>query len=402
MAEGNDGRRPKGGLPDAVGGSARRLARSLARRGAAPTVLVTGSTQSAVAAAATAVATSSWIKVRQADAPPTASGEKEWGIGRGPSTQAAVVPAQDEDVADALALSGTAVLLFGNTRDRDDAVWPAVSDAAEASPEATALAAQAELRDRVALRQRRDVLDRGAGGVDEHPLALGTVSIVCATNRPEELGNVLENAARQRGVAVQLVLVTHGFAADVAALAAFRAEHPAVEVVPVEADRSLTLGSCLNLGIDAAGGDDIVKMDDDNFYGANFLLDLARDLRLSGAGLTGKRAHLVHLSASGALVLRFADAENSWAKMVQGGTMYFKGDLIRDLRFSDIPRAVDTDVLNRLNADGVGVYSSDRFNFVSVRAADPHSHTWKVTDATMLTPTGRLITYGDPRAHAEV
>jgi hypothetical protein len=82
--------------------------------------------------------------------------------------------------------------------------------------------------------------------------------------------------------------------------------------------------------------------------------------------------------------------------------MYFQGDLIRDLRFSDIPRAVDTDVLNRLNADGVGVYSSDRFNFVSVRAADPHSHTWKVTDATMLTPTGRLITFGDPRAHAEV
>jgi hypothetical protein len=398
MAQVTGGRRPRRGLPDAVAGSARRLARSVNRRGAAPTVLVTGSTQAAVAAAAAAVATSSWIKVRQAAEPPTASGERARGVGRGPVTPVAVVPAQDGDVADSLALSGTAVLLYGEPRrDRDDAVWPAVADAAAASPEATALAAQAELRDRVALRQRRDVLDRGA----ESP-ALGAVSIVCATNRPDELGNVLDNAARQRGVAVQLVLVTHGFTADAAALAAFRTDHPAVEVVPVEADRSLTLGSCLNLGIAAADGDDIVKMDDDNFYGPAFLLDLARDLRLSGAGLTGKRAHLVHLSASGALVLRFADAENSWAKMVQGGTMYFQGDLIRDLRFSDIPRAVDTDVLNRLNADGVGVYSSDRFNFVSVRAADPHSHTWKVTDATMLTPTGRLITFGDPRAHAEV
>jgi hypothetical protein len=85
---------------------------------------------------------------------------------------------------------------------------------------------------------------------------------------------------------------------------------------------------------------------------------------------------------------------------VQGGSMYFQGDVLRNLRFGDLPRAVDTDILNRLQADGGRVYSSDRFNFVSVRRPDPTAHTWKVTDATMLTATGELMFYGDPVAHA--
>jgi hypothetical protein len=72
------------------------------------------------------------------------------------------------------------------------------------------------------------------------------------------------------------------------------------------------------------------------------------------------------------------------------------------MRFSDLPRAVDTDLLDRALADGVRIYSADRFNFVSVRGADRYAHTWTVADSTFLTSTGRLVFYGDPREHVEV
>jgi hypothetical protein len=53
-------------------------------------------------------------------------------------------------------------------------------------------------------------------------------------------------------------------------------------------------------------------------------------------------------------------------------------------------------------ADGVRIYSGDRFNFVSVRGTDRNAHTWAVSDATFMTASGRLMFYGDPRVHVDV
>ena len=62
-------------------------------------------------------------------------------------------------------------------------------------------------------------------------------------------------------------------------------------LVVVPADSSLTLGACLNLGIDASDGAHVAKIDDDNFYGRHYLLDLVDALDYSGAGIAGKWAH---------------------------------------------------------------------------------------------------------------
>jgi hypothetical protein len=82
--------------------------------------------------------------------------------------------------------------------------------------------------------------------------------------------------------------------------------------------------------------------------------------------------------------------------------MLFDGDVARSLRFSDIPRAVDSDILDRATAEGVTIYSADRFNFVSIRGRDRHTHTWTVADSTFMTKTGRLQFFGDPRPHVSV
>ena len=77
-------------------------------------------------------------------------------------------------------------------------------------------------------------------------------------------------------------------------------------------------------------------------------------------------------------------------------------DVARELRFSDIPRAVDTDLLNRAQAAGVSTYSSDRFNYVSIRGVDRHAHTWTVEDATFMNKASRVVFYGDPREHVDL
>jgi hypothetical protein len=285
---------------------------------------------------------------------------------------------------------------------------------------------QTELRDREALVLHREVL---VGHTYSHrvdqilgsqilggqilggPTTSRSVSAIVPTNRAHEIDNVLANVGRQAHDDLELVLVLHGLdpsdpdlsETDLseAGLRKRAAEHGVPHLTLLEADSTLTLGACLNLGVDASSGTYIAKMDDDNFYGRHYLTDLLNAFTSSGAGIVGKWAHYVQLS-TGAVVLRYPDAEHTWQRRIQGGSMLFEADVARSLRFGDLPRAVDSDILDRAIAEGVKIWSADRFNYVSVRGGDRTAHTWTVSDASFLTESGRLAFYGDPRAHVEV
>ena len=196
------------------------------------------------------------------------------------------------------------------------------------------------------------------------------------------------------------MLVTHGFhAADVHERAA---AHGVLDVVVVRAAAELSLGTCMNLGVRAATGHLVAKVDDDNFYGPHYLTDLVRALDYSGADVVGKWAHLVHLESTGATLLRFQHAEHRFVEQVQGGTLLMRRSFAERIGFEDLPRSVDTTFLAKVRTGGHTVYAADRFNFVSVRRADTGSHTWLITDEEIMQRSSRLLFHGDPISHAEV
>ncbi len=294
-----------------------------------------------------------------------------------------------------------------------DALVPRVDTAKDLRGELVARVNQEELVAREGLRLQRAVLAghtgahrarelASAAGLSLPSSAPSTISAVVPTNRTHELDNVFANLGRQDHPATELVLVLHGLDTDDDDVRRRAAEAGVQELQIVHADSALTLGACMNLGIDAAGGEFIAKMDDDNFYGARYLSDLLAAFSFTDAGIVGKWAHYVWLRSTGAVVLRYPDSEHRYERRIQGGSMLFAGDVARGLRFSDIPRAVDSDILDRALDDGVRVYSGDRYNYVSTRGDDRHSHTWTVTDSTFLTATGRLLFYGDPTTHVSL
>jgi hypothetical protein len=269
-----------------------------------------------------------------------------------------------------------------------------------------------ELRDREAVKLHRSVLDGHtyANRVDTildrsglaRPRATGAVSAVVPTNRIHEIGNILENVGRQAYPRVELVLVLHGVEVPHAEIRSRAIDSGVIDLTIIEADGSWTLGECLNHGVAAAAGSYVAKMDDDNFYGRHYLTDLVRAFDYTDAGIVGKLAHYVWLRSTDAVVLRFPTAEHTFQRLVQGGSILFKQEVVRELRFSDLPRGVDTDILDRALAAGVKTYSADRFNFASVRGGDRDTHTWKVDDNFFMTASGRLVFYGDPRTHVDV
>lgn len=284
------------------------------------------------------------------------------------------------------------------------------ADATEQRWAEVALRRHAELRARQATRSTRAVLGGWSASVRAETILRATgvpgrpsasVSAVVPTMRPDQLDHVLDFIAGQEHPHVQLVLVTHGFEVPGAQLRRRAAERDLDEVVVVPADASLTLGACMNRGIAAAEGSHVAKMDDDNHYGRHYLTDLLAAFEYTDAQVVGKWAHLVHLRATGATLLRFPEAEHCYRPLVQGGTLLMPRQVAVDVGFEDLPRRVDTTFLQKVTAAGGRVYSADRFGFVSVRGTDPQGHTWRISDLELLAKPSRLLFYGDPVAYAD-
>jgi SAM-dependent methyltransferase/spore maturation protein CgeB len=262
-----------------------------------------------------------------------------------------------------------------------------------------------DLRDRLGHLAMREVFAKhlyghraesvlSAAGVSV-PRRERSISVILPTNRPDQIDHAIQQVAAQDHRPLQLVLVLHGIPADGVEA---RARAAGLDnVVVISADTSLTLGAILNLGIDAADGAYLAKMDDDNLYGRHYLSDLAYAFDYTTAGLVGKGAHYTEMRTHGITLLRFPHLEHTEAELIQGGTILADGDVLRKLRFSDLPRAVDSDLLKRALREGTGIYSGDRFNFVSVRG-DREAHTWKVSDAELMRH-GRVAFHGSAGEH---
>ncbi|MFF2621989.1 glycosyltransferase family protein [Oerskovia jenensis] len=287
-----------------------------------------------------------------------------------------------------------------------------VSDREEAADTVRALVRSAELRDRAThLGQRRiwdghtyghrvqDVLHR-VGLAETATVRRPTVTVLLSTNRPHRLGHALRTIGGQRGVPVQLALLTHGFEIDEKAVRADAALAGIEDLVLLSAGSDVSLGGCLNRLVAAADGDVVAKMDDDDLYGAQYLSDQLYAMAYSGAEVVGKQAHYMYVEGMDATLLRFEDREHRFTDRVMGPTIVVERSLAASTPFRAVGRGEDTAFLRDVVDAGAHVYSADRFGFVQVRSG-AGAHTWTVSDAELLA-SGRVEFYGRADSHVLV
>lgn len=228
-----------------------------------------------------------------------------------------------------------------------------------------------------------------------------SVSSIVSTNRPHQVEHVLKTFAAQRDCEKQLLLLTHGFELKQGELRS-RARDLGIEnFTLLFGDPGLYLGECLNKLVEAAEGDVITKMDDDDLYGPNYLNDQLSALGYSGADVVGKQAHYMHLESSGATMLRFPEREHRFTDFVMGPTIMAWKETMKSHPFAKRNRGEDSDLLRDFTVSGCSVYSSDRFNFVQIRKDTDGNHTWNITDAEVLA-TGTVVFYGEAQSHVFV
>jgi hypothetical protein len=188
------------------------------------------------------------------------------------------------------------------------------------------------------------------------------VSVVMATRRPEMLEHALAQVERQRGVDLELVLATHGFAV----------RPPGVKVVEMPA--AAVFGDVLNAAVEMAEGELVLKMDDDDWYSPDFVADLLRARAYSGADLVGAPDDLYYLEDRD-LTLRLGHAGEVYKGFVAGGTMLIGREHLRALGgFASVPRHVDKALTAAVRDAGGVVYRTHGLGYVIRRTGS--GHTW--------------------------
>ncbi|GII94686.1 glycosyltransferase family protein [Sinosporangium siamense] len=225
-----------------------------------------------------------------------------------------------------------------------------------------------------------------------------SVSVVLPTNRAGQIEHAITQVARQRHRDLQLVLVLHGLDLDPGVVTDKARAAGIPDVTVLTADPSLTLGEVLNLGISRADGELISKMDDDNIYGEHYLSDLIRSFDFSSAEIVGKGAHYTYFPHRNTTVFRLPGLEHRYAHLIQGATIVAKSELLRAIPFEPVNAGEDTRLVRRCKADGIKIYSSDRFNFIYMRGSNAGNHTWQAEDHKLLR-NAQFSFVGNPEDH---
>jgi hypothetical protein len=205
-----------------------------------------------------------------------------------------------------------------------------------------------------------------------------------ATRRRDMLGFALRQVARQRGVDLQLVLAPHGFAPDAGEVRELAGPGLADRLVIVPQEESVLFGDVLAAAVAAADGDLVAKMDDDDWYGRDFLSDLLLARAYSGAEMVGCHSEFHYLAPKDVTVRRGHRAE-AFAHFVAGGTMLMDRGLLRAVgSFRAVRRYVDAQLLQAFARAGAAIYRTHGMGYLLRRNAT--GHTWQVDMDYLLDP----------------
>ena len=220
----------------------------------------------------------------------------------------------------------------------------------------------------------------GAAGLDKP--VWPAVSIVAATMRPDRLPDVLRAAADQTYPRLELILACHGDGFEDADDGEWSARL-GFPVTAVPAGEDLVLGEVLNLASQAAGGDLLTKMDDDDLYDGEHVWDLVLAHEFSRAQVTGKGAEYVYLASSDKTIHRFAGRGESYSTTIGGGAMLISRQDLRDIGgWRNVPRGVDRALIEDAEREGGLVYRTHGSGYMLMRHGQ--GHTWETGDRYFL------------------
>jgi len=207
------------------------------------------------------------------------------------------------------------------------------------------------------------------------------VTAICSSKRPFFLEHVARQICAQTHDNLHLIYIAHGPGHDLEKISQAFKSLASVKVIALP-DTTAVLGEALNLALDRCQTDLVTKVDDDDFYGPEYIRSSIAALKYNGhngVGIVGRASAYCFAEDRDLLALRFPEgSSNQIKKRVFGGTIFWSRSRLNDQRFQPLPKAVDSAFFADAVAQGVKIYSCEPYDYVHIRYAQASEHTWKI------------------------
>jgi len=146
-----------------------------------------------------------------------------------------------------------------------------------------------------------------------------------------------------------------------------------IEIFP---DKSL--GHCLNHSVKKIPNDYNIwsKMDDDDYYGENYLMTNLEAMLRSKADIVGRRDMYVYVPEWRKLYFRKNGGNNILVPWVQGASLFVKKDVFNKVMFPDKNKGEDTHFGHSARNNGFKTFAAPINDFIVVRRLNNRHHTW--------------------------
>jgi glycosyltransferase involved in cell wall biosynthesis len=218
------------------------------------------------------------------------------------------------------------------------------------------------------------------------------VSVITCTNRTEHFKRLIANYNRQRYKTKELIVILNK---DSMKLKYYiRKYSRRKDIFLYQLPEKNSLGFCLNYAISKTNHAYIARFDDDDYYSPHYLNTMMHALKSSKADIVGKRACLIYLESSNKLILRHPKEQNCRVEHIAGATLLCSKKIFKTVQFNPLSLGETVGFLKRCKRKGYKVYSTDCFHYVVRRRAKKESHTWKISDRTLIAQSKYVASCG--------
>ena len=208
------------------------------------------------------------------------------------------------------------------------------------------------------------------------------VSMIVVTNKRKYLNNIYANFLRSNYGNKELIIILNNNSLQVDDY--YRKFEGIQNVTVLKKDEKITLGECLNFGVSMSKYDYVAKIDDDDYYSENYLIDLINVFEYTNAEVTGKGNHFVYFEEFNILTIHYLNVENQYTDYLRGSTFLAKKSIFNKVQFRHLSLDEDTQFIRDCKKNGIIMFAADRYNHVYMKHKDLNDHTWKIRSRDLL------------------